>query len=136
MAGVLEAASGALTVLAFWSVFPRFSDLGAISGILGGSIVTSPGQPLTVPANAPIGTVVATLSVTGGTGTYTFSLLSDALGYFAIVGNQLQVNAAMATGTDALLIKADNGAGDVIQLPLNVIITPVGYVPTYYLYGF
>jgi hypothetical protein len=135
MAGWPEAAADALTVFAFLSAFPRFADLGAIEG-LAGAITTSP-SPLTVPAGSPIGTVVGTLSVTGGSGTYTFTLLSDALGYFTIVGNQLQVNnAAMVAGTDAILIQATGTSGDVLQLPTSVIITPVGYVPTYYLYGF
>lgn len=133
MASWVEATAYAL---AFWSAFPRFSDLGSIDAVLGGSISMSPGAPLTVPANAPIGTVVTTLSVIGGTGTYTYSLLSDPLGYFSIVGNQLQVNAAMVAGTDNIVIQANGSTGDVLQLPTSVIITPVGYVPTYYLYGF
>lgn len=135
MAGFLEAASGSLTLLAFWSAFSRFRLLGA-SDAVGGSIVTSPAPPLTVPANAPVGTVVATLSVVGGSGSYTFSLASDPLGYFAIVGNQLQVNAAMVAGTDNIVVQATGSSGDVIQLPLSVIITPVGYIPTYPYYGF
>ena len=133
MVGWLEAATGAL-VFAFWSAFPRFADLGAIESL--GAIVVSP-SPMTVPANAPIGTVVGTLSVIGGSGTYTFSLLSDPLGYFTIVGNQLQVNsAAMVAGTDNIVIQATGSTGDTLQLPTSVIITPAGYVPTYYLYGF
>jgi hypothetical protein len=135
MAGWAEAASGSLTLLAFWSAFSRFRLLGA-SDAVGGSIVTSPAPPLTVPANAPVGTVVATLSVVGGSGSYTFSLASDPLGYFTIVGNQLQVNAAMVAGTDNIVVQATGSSGDVIQLPLSVIITPVGYIPTYPYYGF
>jgi hypothetical protein len=135
MAGWIEAASGALTLLALWGAFPRFGDMGVIEGELG-SIIVSP-FPLTVPVNAPIGTVVGTISVQGGSSaTYTYSLLSDALGYFTIVGNELRVNAAMSVGTDAIVIKATGNLGDVLQFPTNVIITPVGYVPTYYLYGF
>jgi hypothetical protein len=137
MAGFFESASGALTLLAFWSAFPRYSQLGVLGGVLGGSIVLSPAGPFTVPANAPVGTVVTTISVVGGTGTYTFSLASDPLGYFTIVGNQLQVSsAAMSPGTDNIVIQATGSMGDIIQLPVTVIITPVGYVPTYYLYGF
>jgi hypothetical protein len=134
MAFQLEAASGALTLLAFWSAFPRFADLGAIESI---SVLVGSSSPLTVPVGSPIGHVVGTFSVTGGSGTYTFTLVSDALGYFTMVGNQLQVNTtSMVVGTDAIVVKADNGAGDILELPTTVIITPVGYVPTYYLYGF
>lgn len=132
MAGWLEAAPGALTFLAFWSAFPRFADLGAIECI--GAIVTSP-SPLTVAVNAPIGTVVGSFTVVGGSGTYTYSL-SDPSGYFTIVGNQLQVNAAMTVGTVPIVITATGSTGDTLQLPTSVIITPSGYVPTYYLFGF
>lgn len=133
MAGWLEAASGALTYLAFWSAFPRFSDLGASA--VPAAIVVSPSGPITIPANSPIGTVVCTFSVQGGSGSYTFSLASDALGYFAIVGNQLQVNAAMSPGTDNILVQATGSSGDVIELPMQIFIT-AAISATYYLYGF
>lgn len=135
MAGEFEAATGALVFLAFWSAFPRWADLGAIFG-LGGNIVTSPAT-LTVSAGAPVGTVVGTIAVVGGTGTYTFTLTADALGYFTIVGNQLQVNSAsMSPGVDNITIQATGTGGDVLFLNTTVSITPSGYVPTYYLYGF
>jgi hypothetical protein len=138
MAGWFETATDALTLLAFWSAFPRYSDLGAITGVEagGGTIVTSP-LYFTVPANAPIGTVVGTISVTGGVSpTYTYSLTYDQLGYFTIVGNELRVNAPLVAGTDNIVITATGSTGDTLQLPTIVIITPVGYVPTYHLYGF
>jgi hypothetical protein len=135
MAGWIEAASGSLTLLAFWSALPRFGELGVIES-RGGTIVVSP-FPMTVPAGSPIGTVVGTISVQGGSGTYTFSLSFDQLGYFTIVGNQLQVNnAGMVAGTDAIVIRATGSTGDTIDFPTSVIITPAGYAPTYFLYGF
>jgi hypothetical protein len=135
MAPVIEAASGALTLLlAFFSALPRFSDLGSDEG--GSTIGFSP-APLTVAVNAPVGTVVTTFSVSGGTGSYTYTLVSDALGYFTIVGNQLQVSSSsMAIGTDTIVVQASNGAGDVVNLTTTVTIVPVGYIPTYYIYGF
>lgn len=136
MAGLAEAAAGALTtLLALWGAFPRFARMGEDEGGLG-AIVVSP-IPMTVSANAPIGTVVGTISVQGGASpSYTFSLLSDALGYFTVVGNQLQVNAAMSVGTDNIVIQATGTLGDVLQFPTSVIILPSGYVPTYYFLGF
>jgi hypothetical protein len=122
MASLLEAS--AALVLAFIGAFPRFSQLGVIKG-LGGTIVTTP-SPLIVSSGATIGTVVATLSVAGGSGSYSFALISDASGYFSIVGNQLLVNAALSPGTDAIVIQANNGAGDVITLNTVVLITATG----------
>ena len=135
MAGWFEAASGALTtVLAFWSAFPRFSDLGSMRNLE--AIVFSPAGPLTVPASSPIGTVVCTFSVQGGAAgdTWTYAV-SDPLGYFTTVGNQLQVNAALSPGVDNILVTATNQSGDVIELPMQIIITAAA-TPTYYLYGF
>jgi hypothetical protein len=135
MAGWLEAASGALTLLSFWSALPRFSDLGSSMNL--GAITFSPSGPLTVPANAPVSTVVATFSVQGGgSSSYSYALVSDQLGYFTIVGNQLQVNAAMVPGIDNLLVQATGNAGDVLELPMQVVITAAGVTPTYFLYGF
>ena len=116
----------------------RFSDLGVIEGreLAGGTIVSSPAF-LSVASNATIGTVVGTFSVTGGLSpSYTYTLFSDNLGYFSIVGNQLQVNAAMSVGTDVIVVQAAGSLGDVLQQPMSVQITPSGYVPTYYFLGF
>jgi len=137
MAGWFETAQEALTLIAFWSAFPRFADLGAIEDVPAGSITVTP-SPMTVAVGTPLNTVVATLGVSGGPGgTYTYTLTSDPLGYFKIVGNQLQVNSSsMVVGTDNILITATGSLGDTIQLPTYVIITPAGYVPTYYLIGF
>jgi hypothetical protein len=101
------------------------------------SIVTTP-TPLIVSAGAPIGTVVGTLSVVNGVGSYTFSLTSNPGGKYQIVGNQLQVAAPLTAGTDTITILADNGAGSTPTLttPITVTAVHVGYVPTYYLYGF
>lgn len=126
MAGWLEAASGSLTLLAFWSAFPRWGKLGVIDS-LGGVIAMSPAEPLVVSASAPVGTVVTNLSVVGGSGTYTFTLTSDPLGYFTIVGNQLKVSsAAMVPGTDTITITATGSTGDTITLTTTVTIVPSG----------
>jgi hypothetical protein len=134
MAPIIEAATGGLILLTFFSALPRFSDLGSDEGE---SFIAFSPSPLRVSASAPVGTVVATFSVPSGYGTYVYTLVSDALGYFTIVGNQLQVSSAsMVPGIDTITVKADNGAGDVVMLTTTVTITPGGYAPTYYLYGF
>lgn len=104
---------------------------GAIS-----SIVTSP-VVLSVPAGSPIGTVVGTLSVVNGFGTYSYSFVSNPGSYFTIVGNQIQVGAALPTPqTIPITIQANNGLGDRPVISTTITITTAAYVPTYYIYGF
>lgn len=73
--------------------------------------------------SATVGTVIGTLSVTGGTGSYTFSLTSNPGGLFSITTNQLKVAAALTAGSDPIIIKADNGAGSVIISPFTIIVS-------------
>jgi hypothetical protein len=99
-------------------------------------IVTTP-SPLTVLDDATIGTLVGTLAVIGGTGSYTFSLTSNPGGKYSITGNQLKVAAALTAGTDSITIQANNGAGSIITLNTTVtVVHHVTYVPTYHIYGF
>lgn len=103
---------------------------------LSSSIVLSPAT-LSVPAGSPIGTVVGTLSVANGLGSYTYSLLSNPGNYFTIVGNQIQVGATLPSPqTVPITIQADNGLGDKPTIATTISITVSGYVPTYYIYGF
>lgn len=92
----------------------------------------------TVPSTASIGTTVGALSVVGGVGSYTFTLTSNPGGLFAISGSNLNVAAALSAGSDAITIKADNGAGSVVIQPFLITVTPpaVTYVPTFELLGF
>ena len=132
MAGWFEAAQGALDLfVAFLGAFPRFSDLGMIEDVPVGTIVVTP-TPITVLVGTPVGTTIATISVTGGSPSYTYSLSYDQLGYFTIVGNQLQVNSStMSPGIDNIIITATGSLGDTLQLPTTVVVQPSGYVPTY-----
>lgn len=111
---------------------------GAAAGAgLASFILTSP-VVLSVPAGSPVGTVVGTLSVQNGFGTYTYAFLSNPGGYFSIVGNQILVAAALpaAPATIPVQIQADNGLGDRPTLTTTITVTTAGYVPTYYIYGF
>jgi hypothetical protein len=89
----------------------------------------------TVPAAATVGTVIGTLSVIGGTGTYTYTFTSNPGSLFSITGNSLKVAAALTAGSDAITIHADNGAGSVLNQPLLITVTGA-YVPTFALLGF
>jgi hypothetical protein len=90
---------------------------------------------LTVPDNATPGTVVGTVGVSGGTGTYVFTL-TDPLGHFTIVGNQIQVSSIPTAGLYTVIVNANNGAGDTPSLQTTILVTHSGYVPTYFIYGF
>lgn len=99
-------------------------------------IITSP-SVLSVPTGSPVGTVVGTLSVVGGFGTYTYSFASNLGGYFTIVGNQIQVATALpAPQTIPITIQADNSLGDRPVLSTTITVAVAAYVPTYYIYGF
>lgn len=76
--------------------------------------------------SATIGTVIGTLTVTGGTGAYTFTLTSNPGGLFSITTNQLKVAAALTAGSDPITIKADNGAGSVVTRAFLITVTPAG----------
>lgn len=77
----------------------------------------------TIPATSSIGTVVGALTVTGGTGSYTFTLTSNPGSLFAISGSNLQVAAALSAGSDPISIKADNGAGSTVTQPFLITVT-------------
>jgi len=113
----------------------RRRGAGAVSGP-GSQIQLSPAV-LSVPTGTPVGTVVGTLSVVGGIGTYSYSFLSNPGNYFTIVGNQIEVAAALPPPqTIPIQIQADNGLGDRPVISTTISVTVAAYVPTYYLYGF
>lgn len=109
---------------------------GAGAQALFSVIILTP-SVLSVPTGSPVGTVVGTLSVSGGFGTYTYSFLSNPGGYFTIVGNQIQVGATLPSPqVIPVQIQADNGLGDRPTISTTITVTVSGYVPTYYIYGF
>lgn len=77
----------------------------------------------TISDTASVGDVIGLLSVTGGTGSYTFTFTSNPGSLFSITTNQLKVAASLTAGSDAITIKADNGAGSVITQPFLITVT-------------
>lgn len=77
----------------------------------------------TIADTASIGDTIGTLSVSGGTGTYTFTLTSNPGGLFSITGTSLKVAAALSTGSDAITVHADNGAGGIVDRVLLITVT-------------
>jgi len=86
----------------------------------------------TMPENSAEGTAVGTLSVSGGTGTYTFTLTDSAGSRFKVAGTNgvnLQAgptasNYEVATFYN-ITVHADNGAGSVIDRVIAITITDV-----------
>jgi hypothetical protein len=83
----------------------------------------------TVAANATIGTTVGTLSVVGGTGTYTYSLTSNPGGLYAISGSSLNVAAALSPGTTPVTVQAIGGVPTPLSNVFAITVTPVPVVP-------
>lgn len=100
----------------------RFGKLGAGGGGSGHSGPTIVLSNNTISSTASIGTTVGTLSVVGGTGSYTFTLTSNPGSLYVISGSNLNVAAALTTGSDPITIKADNGAGGVITQPFTIVV--------------
>jgi hypothetical protein len=69
----------------------------------------------TWPENSAINTVIGTLSVSGGTGTYTYSFTSNPGTLFNISSSSLRDNTGTnAAGSYPVTIQANNGAGSVV----------------------
>jgi hypothetical protein len=62
-----------------------------------------------VAKSATVGTVIGALSVTGGTGTYTYTLTSNPSGQFAISGSNLTVATTLNSGSYSVTVKATGG---------------------------
>lgn len=68
------------------------------------------------PENSALNTVIGTLSVSGGTGTYTYSLTSNPGTLFNISTTSLRVTSTtIAAGSYPVTILADNGAGSTVS---------------------
>lgn len=114
------------------------------SADLGGNGGNGPGIRLSAAsfaAGAAQGTAIGTLSVVGGTGTYTFTLTDSHSGAVQVAGTNgvnLQVGATPSSeGSFSISVHADNGAGSTFDRVFLITATgAVGFVPTYYLLGF
>ncbi len=93
-----------------------FGHLGGGGGASGPTINLSAS---TFPAGSAQGTAIGTLSVSGGTGTYTFTLTDNASLKAQVAGTNgvnLQAGSASASaGSFSITVHADNGAGSVLN---------------------
>lgn len=117
-----------------------FGRLGGGGGITGPTIHLS---SATIAEDASVGDLVGTLSVSNGSGSYTFTLTDDAGGLFALDGSDdtlLEVAAALSAGSETITVDADNGVDDPISRQFLITVTPLapptGEVSTFYWLGF
>jgi hypothetical protein len=81
-----------------------------------------------VAEDASVGDPVGTFSVSGGSGSYTFTLTDDAGGLFATDGSDLEVAGALdyETATShSITVEADNGVDDPISRVFSITVTDV-----------
>lgn len=103
-----------------------FGKLGAGHGrlgLVGGARITLNLSAATVADTAAVGTVIGTFSVTGGTGSYTYTFTSNPGTLFSITTNQLKVAAALTAGSDPITVQASNGAGSVVTRAFLITVT-------------
>jgi hypothetical protein len=114
-----------------------FASLGVLGRSQGPGIRLSAS---TFTAGAAQNTAIGTLSVVGGTGTYTFTLTdshTSAVQVAAPNGSNLQVGSASSSaGSFSITVHADNGAGSTFDHTFLITATVSAYVPTYELLGF
>lgn len=85
-------------------------------------------------AGDPQGAAIGVLSVSGGTGTYTFTLVdsaSDQVQVGGVNGAELQVGPTIsAAGSFSIAVHADNGAGSVFDRTLLITANAPSFTPS------
>jgi hypothetical protein len=77
----------------------------------------------TISDTASIGDMVGTLSVTDGSGSYTYALTSNPGSLYAIDGNALEVAGALSAGSNSITIEADIGVDTPISRAFLITVT-------------
>lgn len=85
----------------------------------------------TIADTASIGDTVGTLSVSGGSGSYTFTLTDDAGGLFAIDVAAVEAAAALTAGSYSITVQADNGVDTPISRAFLITVTESAGVTNY-----
>jgi hypothetical protein len=123
---VLVTADIGATVTAVVTATNVNGSLSATSNSLGPVIPTAIAlSSSTVPANAPVGTIIGAFSVSGGTGTYAFAITSDPSGQFGVSGINLNVATALIAGSYPITIRATGGTPSPISGSFMITVTTV-----------
>lgn len=109
--------------------------LGLVNGRAGAGVLSIQLSNANIPDTAASGSVVGTLSVVGGTGT--FSLLNNPGSLFSITGTSLKTASALVAGSYPITIRF-TGTPTVPDRPLLITVTHVGATshPTFFILGF
>lgn len=82
-----------------------------------------------VSTDASIGDSVGVLSVTHGSGSYTFSLLDNDSGKYSLTGATLKIADVVVAGIDSVQVRADNGVTHVDQFFSILVAAPPDVTP-------
>lgn len=111
-----------------------FGSLGALGKASNSPKINLVGSSFT--AGAAQGTVIGTLSVSGATGTPTFTL-NPADTHLQIVGSSLQVGpTSSSAGSFTATISVSGVTPTITNTPFLITATSTAVVPTFYLIGF
>ena len=98
--------------------------------LLSGEVTLTPRiqlSGLTASSGAGVGDLVGNLSVSDGSGVYTYSL-TDGDALFDIDGSRLEVGAALSVGTESITIEADNGVDTPLSRTFSIVVSAPGPV--------
>lgn len=101
---------------------PALSSLGA-RGAFAGILLSGTAS---IPDNTTSGSTVGTLSVVGGSGTYTFTLTSNPGAHFSISAALLKTSGTLTAGSYPITVHADNGAGSTFDRNFSITVTLTG----------
>lgn len=120
----------------------RIGLIGSGFGGLGSSVTPGVDTPrlrlssATIPDTTASGGTVGTLSVTNGSGSYTYSLTSNPDTLFSISGADLKTASALTAGSYPITVQADNGVDAPISRAFLITVTQseapdTGYTAAY-----
>jgi len=107
------------------------SALSFVNGlVVGGAVLNLSAS--TISSTAATSTLIGNFSVTGGSGTYTFSLTSNPGSLFACSSTGVLTNAVspLTPGSDPITARANNGAGSIITTPFTITVTGAATLPS------
>jgi len=99
------------------------STLNYVNGVVvGGAVLNLSGA--TISSTAATGTLIGNFSVTGGSGTYTYSLTNNPGGLFQVSSTGVLSNAiqGLTPGSDPITAQANNGAGSIVSGPFLITV--------------
>lgn len=102
----------------------KFGRLGSMGTVGGASKVPQLHlSAATIPDTTASGSTVGDLSVSDGTGSYTYSLTSNPGTLFSITGAALKTAATLTAGSYPITVQADNGVDPPVSRAFLITVT-------------